>query len=295
MTSIADVSSRSISELVSLSGRTAVVTGAGRGLGKAIAARLSEAGANVAIGDIEGNGDLARSAAGDLAQRYGGRTIGAFMNVAETSSVKAVADLAVETFGGIDIWVNNAGIFPSVRIPDLTDELWDQVLDVNGRGVFVGSREAATRMIAAERGGVIVNIVSTAGFKGVAPGLAAYVSSIGRAAYDFEAREVRGELIGSGPVSDTLGLRVATAYSDGDGYFRNRAIPIESTGAVAPDARATNPLSFFIRGTALWKPVDGFSARLKVNHAYDKSTNAELAQLTNCADGAGHLSRRRPS
>jgi len=175
VTSIADVSDRSISQLVSLAGRTAVVTGGGRGLGKAIALRLGEAGANVVIGDIEG--DLAKSAADDLVARHGGKAIGAFMNVAETASVKAAADLAAQTFGGIDIWVNNAGIFPSVRIPEMTDELWDQVLDVNGRGVFVGSREAATRMIGAGRGGVIVNIVSTAGFKGVAPGLAAYVSS----------------------------------------------------------------------------------------------------------------------
>lgn len=175
MTSIADVSNRSIAELVSLAGRTAVVTGGGRGLGKAIALRLSEAGANVVIGDIAG--ELARAAADDLVLRYGGKAIGTFMNVAETASVRAAADLALDTFGGIDIWVNNAGIFPSVRIPDMTDELWDQVLDVNARGAFVGSREAATRMIAAGRGGVIVNIASTAGFKGVAPGLAAYVSS----------------------------------------------------------------------------------------------------------------------
>jgi NAD(P)-dependent dehydrogenase (short-subunit alcohol dehydrogenase family) len=99
------------------------------------------------------------------------------MNVAESASVVAAADLAIETFGGIDIWVNNAGIFPSVRITEMTDELWDQVLAVNTRGTFVGSREAAARMIAAERGGVIVNIASTAAFKGVAPGMAAYVSS----------------------------------------------------------------------------------------------------------------------
>ena len=173
--SIADVSDRSIAELVSLAGRTAVVTGGGRGLGKAIALRLSEAGANVVIGDIEG--DLAKAAASDLEARQGGRALGVSMNVADTASVTAAADLAVETFGSLDIWVNNAGIFPSVRIPEMSDETWDQVLDVNGRGVFVGSREAARRMIAAGRGGVIVNIVSTAGFKGVAPGLAAYVSS----------------------------------------------------------------------------------------------------------------------
>lgn len=175
--SVPDVSGRSIAELVSLAGRTAVVTGGARGLGRAIASRLSEAGANVVIGDIEGQGDLAEKAAADLATRHGGKAIGYYMNVADTASVKAVADLAVESFGSIDIWVNNAGIFPSVRISEMSDALWDQVLEVNGRGAFVGSREAATRMIEAGRGGVIVNIASTAGFKGVAPGLAAYVSS----------------------------------------------------------------------------------------------------------------------
>jgi NAD(P)-dependent dehydrogenase (short-subunit alcohol dehydrogenase family) len=129
------------------------------------------------IGDIERNGGLARDAAEALASRFGGKALGVHMNVADSDSVKSVAEFAVKEFGAIDIWVNNAGIFPSVRIPEITDELWDQVFDVNSRGVFVGSREAATRMIAAGRGGVIINIVSTAGFKGVAPGLAAYVSS----------------------------------------------------------------------------------------------------------------------
>jgi NAD(P)-dependent dehydrogenase (short-subunit alcohol dehydrogenase family) len=175
MIAIADVSDRSIAELVSLAGRSAVVTGGGRGLGKAIAQRLAEAGANVVIGDIDA--DLAKTAAEDLISRYHGKAIGTFMNVAETPSVQAAADLALESFGALDIWVNNAGIFPSVRIPEMSDELWDDVLSVNTRGAFVGSREAATRMIAAGRGGVIVNIASTAGFKGVAPGLAAYVSS----------------------------------------------------------------------------------------------------------------------
>jgi NAD(P)-dependent dehydrogenase (short-subunit alcohol dehydrogenase family) len=173
--SIADVTNRSIAELVSLRGRVAVVTGGGRGLGKAIVQRLCEAGASVLIGDIDK--DLAGKAAADLAPRYGKAVLSMFMDVAQTASVTAAADRAVKTFGAIDIWVNNAGIFPSVRISEMTDELWDKVLDVNGRGVFVGAREAAKRMTAAGRGGVIVNIVSTAGFKGVAPGLAAYVSS----------------------------------------------------------------------------------------------------------------------
>ena len=175
MTVIADVSSNSIAELVSLAGRTAVITGGAQGLGKAIARRLAEAGANVVIGDIKA--DLVQTAAEDLAKVGSGGAVGVHMDVSDTTSVTAVADFAVERFGSIDIWVNNAGIFPSVRIPEMSDELWDRVFDVNTRGTFVGAREAARRMIAAGKGGVIVNIVSTAGFKGVAPGLAAYVSS----------------------------------------------------------------------------------------------------------------------
>lgn len=110
---------------------------------------------------------------------------------------------------------------------------------------------------------------------------------IGRGSYDFEAREARGELIVSGPVSDTLGLRVGTVYSKGDGYFKNRAVPIPGTGAQAPYSRESRPRNFLLRATALWEPTDGFSARLKINHAYDKNVDAELAQLANCPDGAG--------
>jgi NAD(P)-dependent dehydrogenase (short-subunit alcohol dehydrogenase family) len=99
------------------------------------------------------------------------------MDVTDTASVCAAADLACERLGGVDIWVNNAGIYPNVPVLEMTDELWDKVFAVNVRGLFSGSREAARRMIAADRGGVIVNIVSTAGFKGVAPGVAAYVGS----------------------------------------------------------------------------------------------------------------------
>src|SRR5437867_607174 len=82
MTAIADVSDRSIAELVSLAGRNAVVTGGGRGLGKAIARRLAEAGANVLIGDIDEQ--LALAAAEDLDGSYSSRVLGTFMDVSET-------------------------------------------------------------------------------------------------------------------------------------------------------------------------------------------------------------------
>ncbi|MGW6505203.1 SDR family NAD(P)-dependent oxidoreductase [Nonomuraea angiospora] len=177
--SIADVSGKSLAELVSLRGRRAVVTGGGRGLGRAIALRLAEAGADLLIGDIDE--ELAVTAAKQLAERHGVRAVGVAMDVTDAASVAAAADLAVAELGGLEIWVNNAGIFPSVPLLEMSEETWDQVFAVNARGVFLGAREAARRMSAAGpgngTGGAIVNIISTAGFRGSAPGLAAYVGS----------------------------------------------------------------------------------------------------------------------
>jgi NAD(P)-dependent dehydrogenase (short-subunit alcohol dehydrogenase family) len=104
-------------------------------------------------------------------------TIATHLDVSDSASVAAAAELATRTFGRLDVWVNNAGLYPNVELLQMTDETWDQVMDVNLRGVFSGSREAARRMIAAGRGGVIINVVSTAGFRGVAPGVSAYVAS----------------------------------------------------------------------------------------------------------------------
>ena len=133
MTSIADVSDRTIAELVSLSGRSAVVTGGAQGLGKGIARRLAEAGANVLIGDV--NAEVAARAAADLDGRSSGSVLTANMDVSDSASVVAAAQLADAEFGGIDIWVNNAGIFPSVGLTEMSAEQWDKVFAVNARGL----------------------------------------------------------------------------------------------------------------------------------------------------------------
>jgi NAD(P)-dependent dehydrogenase (short-subunit alcohol dehydrogenase family) len=174
MAAIADISDVPLSALLSLSGRTAVVTGGGQGLGKGIARRLVEAGANVLIGDIDAT--RAEKAATDLAS-YPARALGTFLDVTNSASIEAAVELARAELGDIGIWVNNAGVFPSVPITEMTDAEWDDVFAVNSRGVFSGSREAARAMDLGGRGGVIVNIVSLAGFGGIAPGLAAYVGS----------------------------------------------------------------------------------------------------------------------
>jgi iron complex outermembrane recepter protein len=108
---------------------------------------------------------------------------------------------------------------------------------------------------------------------------------IARASYEFEAREKRGELIWSEPLSDTLGVRLAGAYSDADGYFRNVGVPITSTGATQGYKREPQPRNFVLRGTLLWKPSTDLSVRLKANHTFDKAIYAEQWQAKSCPDG----------
>lgn len=173
--SIKDVSGHSLADLISLKGRVAVVTGAARGIGRAIADRLAEAGANVVLGDIDEA--AARDSAASITQAGGGRAIGVAADVSREEAIIALADRAIQEFGHLDIWVNNAGIFPGAPSVDFLAETWDAIQNINLRGTFFGAREAARRMIAQHpKGGVIVNIASVSGYRG-RPGLAAYVAS----------------------------------------------------------------------------------------------------------------------
>jgi NAD(P)-dependent dehydrogenase (short-subunit alcohol dehydrogenase family) len=172
---VPDLSDRPLEELISLRERRAVVTGGARGLGRAIAYRLAEAGASVLIGDIDQA--AAETATEELASAFGVDSSSTALDVTDSASISAAADAAVARLGGIDIWVNNAGIYPSTPLLQMTDDDWDRVLKVNLRGTFVGCREAARRMISAGRGGVIINISSVAGLRGRSAGVAHYVAS----------------------------------------------------------------------------------------------------------------------
>jgi len=172
---VPDVSDRTLATLVSLEGRGAAVTGGARGIGYAIARRLAEAGANVLIADINRDGALA--AADTLSRQFTGQVIGVELDVCDSAGVSAVADTAIERLGRLDIWVNNAGIYPVTPVLDLTDADWDRVLEVNTRGTFLGAREAGRRMVAAGGGGVIVNLASIAAYRADLPGYAHYVAA----------------------------------------------------------------------------------------------------------------------
>lgn len=172
---IADVSERGIDELVALENRRAVITGGAVGIGLAIGRRFAEAGADVALGDLD---DVAaKEAAGVIERDFGRRALAGRLDVADEASNDAFAAQVIEELGGIDIWVNNAGIYPSVPFEQMTADDWDRLMAVNLRGTFLGAKAASRRMIEQGSGGVIINLASTAGYSSPGPGVAHYVTS----------------------------------------------------------------------------------------------------------------------
>jgi NAD(P)-dependent dehydrogenase (short-subunit alcohol dehydrogenase family) len=165
-----------VSELLNLRGRCALVTGGARGIGLAIVRRFAEAGAKVAIGDVDSSSAV--RAADEIKAEYGVDTYGGLLDVRDSASVSSFVDDAIKALGALTIWVNNAGIFPVRRITEMTDDEWDEVLNVNLRGTFIGSREAARRMLAHRdrEGRVILNIASVSSVRARA-GLGHYVAS----------------------------------------------------------------------------------------------------------------------
>lgn len=144
-----------------LSNRVALVTGSGRGIGKAIARRLSEAGATIVINDIL---DSAEATAEEI------KTAGKpslFVKANVTSSVEAnqMFEKIISTFGKIDILVNNAGIARDQLIVRMSDEEWDAVLNTNLKSVFICTR-AALKYMMRQRWGRIINISSIVGIAG---------------------------------------------------------------------------------------------------------------------------------
>ncbi len=147
-------------ELFDLTGQTAVITGSGRGIGEGIAHLLAEAGANVVCASR--SVDQITQVAGDInASNSSGRAIAQATDVSSAEDMEALAQRAVDEFGRLDIWINNAGgSLVSAPITELDPAEWDKTLAVNLSSVFYGVRAAAKHMT---NGGSIVNTSSMAG------------------------------------------------------------------------------------------------------------------------------------
>ena len=143
-----------------LEGLNAVVTGGGRGIGREIALELAEAGASVAVADI--NLTSAQQTANTI-QEMGRFAMAIAVDISDSAQVKNMVNAASEALGSLDILVNNAGIGISASVMETTDEELDHVLGVNLKGTFLCCREASKTMVAQGKGGRIVNIASSAG------------------------------------------------------------------------------------------------------------------------------------
>jgi 3-oxoacyl-[acyl-carrier protein] reductase len=160
---------------MSLGTKTAAITGAGSGMGRATARLFAERGAEVAVIDIDGE---AAEETVSLIEEDGGSAIAVTADSSEAADVEAFVERTVSAFGGIDVLHNNAGIpQESTPVEDVTEATWDRIQAVNLKSPFLGAKYAVPRM-RADGGGVILNTASTAGIR-PRTGLSAYCASKG--------------------------------------------------------------------------------------------------------------------
>lgn len=145
-----------------LLGKTAVITGGARGIGRAIAERYVREGAQVAIADV------LTDAAEALARELGEKALAVNLDVTRMSSIEAMVRSVEAKFGGIDILVNNAGVFDMAPIVEVTEANYDRVFAINVKGLFFTLQAVARAMIARGKGGKIINMASQAGRRGEA-------------------------------------------------------------------------------------------------------------------------------
>jgi NAD(P)-dependent dehydrogenase (short-subunit alcohol dehydrogenase family) len=156
-----------------LQGKVAVITGAASGMGLAMATRFAAEGASVVAGDW--NGERLNAAVAKI-QESGGKIVGSQGNIADQATAEGLIDLAISTYGRLDVLCNNAGVMDYMQgVGELSDDIWRRVLGINLDGPMFTSRKAVQYMLA-HGGGSIVNTASTAAIHGGAAG-AAYTAS----------------------------------------------------------------------------------------------------------------------
>jgi NAD(P)-dependent dehydrogenase (short-subunit alcohol dehydrogenase family) len=163
---------------VKFTGQTAIVTGAGRGMGRAVALGLAAEGANVVVAEVD---EAAAKEVVDEIEKAGVRGLAVQVDISSVADISRLFKRTLTEFGGVDILINNAGIGIAKPLVDYTEADWDKQLGVNLKGMFFATQEAARVMIPRRRG-KIVNFASTAAFVS---------SSTPETAYDISKGGVR--------------------------------------------------------------------------------------------------------
>ena len=226
-----------------LAGKCAIVTGAANGIGFACARRLAADGAAVALADI--NAELGEAAAKKLRDE-GARAIFVTTDVTERAAIDALVNRAVDEFGRLDIMLNNAGVALTASILEMSDDIFDKVLATNLRSAFIGTQLAARQMVAAGRGGVIINMSSVNALLAI-PGLAAYACSKGGinqltkvAAIELATHKIRVVAIGPGTILTELARKAVL----GDDAGRRKILARTPLGRAGEPEEVASVASF---------------------------------------------------
>jgi len=194
-----------------LAGKVAIITGAGAGIGRAAAILFAKEGAKVVVVDwIAHDGEETVS----MVKEFGGEAIFVKTNVAEAEDVKGMVEIAIDTYGKLDILYNNAGIVGAwVKTEEYPEDSWEQVIAVNLKGVFLGMKYAIPAMLKCG-GGSIISTASQAGDRGQ-PNIAAYSASKGgvlalsrATAIEYAARNIRVNSINPGIITTPMVMSV---------------------------------------------------------------------------------------
>jgi len=196
-----------------LGGKGAIVTGAGSGIGRAIAIRLASEGARVILADLD------EEAAEEVAEEIDGETLVHRADVTKATGVEALVARAVSEWGGLDVMVNNAGVGVAANIVDATEEDYERMMDVCVRGTFLGMKHAVPA-IRHSGGGSVINMSSVAALIGISDraiycaAKGAILSMTRAAAVDHVGDGVRVNCIAPGTVETPWIERITSGYDD---------------------------------------------------------------------------------
>lgn len=234
------MTAQTIREIFDLTGKSAVVTGGSKGIGQAITFRLAEAGARVVVIDLDK--EAAVQTVNEI-KKSGYKSEYLVADVSNIAQVEKVIQTAVETLGGLDILINNAGIYPPMPVFQITEQVWDAVFDTNLKGMFFYSQAAAKEMVKRGHGGKIINLAS---IDGMQPGEGRLIYGASKAgvitmtkslALELSPHKILVNAIAPGAIHTPGLVTILDIYAKAGG--------ITAEALEAGDAKANTPMGYY--------------------------------------------------